>query len=67
MDQKDLADIVNNQWLTDKHMSAATNNLKSVFPHIDGLEDTVLQQNNSWTIPTSEFVQVITLCYRNPA
>ena len=31
--------------------------LKREYPEVDGLQDTVLQQNCSWKVPMSEFVQ----------
>ena len=37
----------------------AHNILKKDYPGVDGLQDTLLQQNFSWDIPSSEFVQVL--------
>ena len=46
-------------WLTDNHMFVANYILKKDHPYIDGLQDTLLQQNLSWNVPTGEFVQVL--------
>ena len=40
-------------------MLKANNILKKDYPNVKGLQDTLLQQNFSWDIPTSEFVQVL--------
>ena len=48
--------VLENGWLTDKHMLKANNILKKDYPRVDGLQDTLLQQHFSWDIPTSEFV-----------
>ena len=52
-------EILETGWLTDKHILKASNVLKKDYPNVDGLQDTLLQQNFSWDIPTSEFVQVL--------
>ena len=63
MQQKILSDKVietlENGWLTDEHMLKAHNILKKDYPSVDGLQDTLLQQNFSCDIPSSEFVQVL--------
>ena len=46
-------------WLNDVHMTAASKLLLSAHPHIADLQDTVLQQNNSWVLPATEFIQFI--------
>ena len=33
--------------------------MKREYPEVDGLQDTVLQQNYSWKVPVSEFVQFL--------
>ena len=40
-------------------MLKAINILKKNYPSVDGQQDTLLQQNFSWDIPTSEFVKVL--------
>ena len=40
-------------------MLQASNILKNDYPHIDGLQDTLLQQNLSWKVPTSDYVQIL--------
>ena len=61
--QKILSDkdikVLESGWLTDEHMLMANNILKKDYPSGDGLQDTLLQQNFSWDIPSSEFVQVL--------
>ena len=51
--------VLKNGWLTDKHMLKPNNILKKDYPSVKGLQDTLLQQNFSWDIPTSDFVQVL--------
>ena len=46
-------------WLTDNHLNFANNLLKAQYPHIEGLQDTLLQHNLSFTLPTSDFVQFL--------
>ena len=58
MSDKDI-ETLENGWLTDEHMLKANNVLKKDYPSVDGLQDTLLQQNFSWDIPSSEFVQVL--------
>ena len=55
MSDKDI-ETLENGWLTDEHMLKA---LKKDYPGVYGLQDTLLQQNFSWDIPYSEFVQVL--------
>ena len=45
------------QWLSDKHMHAVQKLLKSQFPHISGLQPTVLGSTNQWDVLKSEGVQ----------
>ena len=46
-------------WLNDNHMSAASRSLRALFPDVEGLQDTVLQQNFSFDLPTSEYAQIL--------
>ena len=46
-------------WLTNTHMAAASELLLSSHPHIDDVQNTVLQQNHSWVLPTTEFIQFL--------
>ena len=48
-----------NGWLTDDHMLLVNSILKREYPEVDGLQDTVLQQNCSWKVPINEFVQLL--------
>ena len=52
-------EIVKNGWLTDDHLLLVNSILIRKYPEADGLEDTVLQQNCSWKVPVSEFVQFL--------
>ena len=58
LSKKDI-EIVQNGWLTDNHMLLANCILKREYPEVNGLQDTVFQQNYSWKVPTSEFVQFL--------
>ena len=51
--------VLENGWLTDKHMLKANNILKKDYSSVNGLQDTLLQQNFSWDIPSSEFLQIL--------
>ena len=53
MSDKDI-ETLENGWLTDEHMLKANNVIS-----LDGLQDALLQQNFSWDIPSSEFLQVL--------
>ena len=46
-------------WLTDNHMFLANYVLKKEYPCAKGLQDTLLQQNLSWDVPTGEFAQIL--------
>ena len=48
-----------NGWFTDDHMLIVSSILKREYPAVDGLQDIVLQQNCSWKVPMSEFVQFL--------
>ena len=52
-------EIAKNGWLTDDHLLLVNSILKREYPEADGLQDTVLQQNCSWKVPVSEFVQFL--------
>ena len=40
-------------------MLLANSILRKEYPEVDGLQDTVLQQNCSWKVPTTDFVQFL--------
>ena len=46
-------------WLTDQTCWWLTIFWKKHYPSVDRLQDTLLQQNFSWDIPSSELVQVL--------
>ena len=51
--------ILKDRLLTDNHMLKANTIFKKEYPDVDGFQDTLLQQNFSWAVPSSEFVQVL--------
>ena len=55
LSDKDIK-VLESGWLTDEHMLMANSILKKDYASADGLQDTLLQQNFSWDIPSSEFV-----------
>ena len=60
LQEKDLDRLQSpTSWLTDNHMNAANQIFKSDYPHVDGLQDTLLQQNLSWDVPKGEFIQFL--------
>eukprot|EP00731_Ephydatia_muelleri_P009747 Em0005g333a len=46
-------------WLSDMHMEAANVLLRDAFPAVDGLQNPILQQNMSFSVPSFEFVQFL--------
>ena len=48
-----------NHWLTDQHMTAASTLLCRQFPHIGGLNDTLLADTLTWPIPNRPFIQIL--------
>ena len=46
-------------WLSDMHMEAANVLLREAFPAVDGLQNPILQQNMSFSVPSLEFVQFL--------
>ena len=56
---KDCLLINGKACLTDQHMRAANELLKTEFVTVSGLEDTVLQQNFSFSVPRDTFVQFL--------
>ena len=46
-------------WLNDKHIMAAQLLLKKQFPHVHGLQPTILSQNNGWSIMKEGGVQIL--------
>ena len=56
-----IEQVHNKEWLSDRHITGALVNQKSTFPGMDGMQDTMLQQNMSWDIPTNEYVQIFNI------
>ena len=54
-----IDDVAQNKWLTDLHIRAVSEMLKSQQSSIGGLFDPVLQQNMSWDVPEGEFIQIL--------
>ena len=46
-------------WLNDRHKDVANQLLRVVHPSEDGLQDTILHENRAFTVPTSEYVQIM--------
>ena len=46
-------------WLSDMHMEAANVLLRDAFPAVDGIQNPMLQQNMSFSVPGFEFVQFL--------
>ena len=46
-------------WLSDMHMDAANVLRREAFPAVDGLQNPILQQNMSFSVPSFEFVQFL--------
>ena len=59
LDENDKKILEDGRWLNDKHMYAAQHLLKSQFPHISGLQPTILGKARQWEVMTSEGVQII--------
>jgi len=59
LSKKDRRDLHKTTWLHDQLMTAANQLLKAEFPNTCGLQETILQQNFSFDIPTEEFVQFL--------
>lgn len=57
--RQDCCEIDKSTWMSDLHLSAASQLLKKAFPSISGLQHTILQQNMSFDIPTGKFVQFL--------
>ncbi len=46
-------------WLNDSIINAAQHLMRDKYPHIDGLQDPILQQNLSFRVQIGEFVQIL--------
>ena len=46
------------KWLTDEHMNLAQSLLKDQFPHIDGLQTTVLSEKDAFVTQQHEALQI---------
>ena len=62
---KNKRDIENDLWLSDNHVRAAHKLLKTQFPHIEGMEDTIKcpsfnKQTKSWVVPENGFKTIKT-------
>ena len=57
---QDRQQLSSGEWLTDKHIRAASNLLKSQYPQQNGLQDTlVLATQLTWNSTPLEFIQII--------
>ena len=59
LDQRDKEECENGDWLTDKHMWAAQHLLKKQFPHLSGLQLTILKETGQWDIMASDGIQIL--------
>ena len=51
--------IETGDWLMDRHITAAQMLLKKDFPHVDGLQVTLLAETGGWNILVNEGVQIL--------
>ena len=58
----DESQLLNGEWLTDKHITAANKLLSKQHPTQNGLQDPlILAEKHNWTSDTADFVRVISL------
>ena len=62
---QDLLDVpmclTKGNWLTDDVINAAQNLLKRAYPHVGGLQDTILAETLALDVQEGEFVQVLNM------
>ena len=58
----DKESISAGKWITDTVVNAAQMLLQKAYPHIGGLQDTVLAETLAFDIQRGEFVQVLNIC-----
>ena len=66
LNEVDKSELLNGDWLTDKHMSAVNTLLHKQHPTQAGLQDPVLlSEKQIWTSQPQDFVQVINICRKH--
>ena len=55
----DHAFLNTHQWLTDAIINAGQKLLKQTYPHVGGLQSTVLGETLAYEIQTEEFIQIM--------
>ena len=59
----DKDQLLNGEWLTDKHISAVSKHLQQQHPQPNGLQDSVvLASELQWKSNGTNFVQIINIC-----
>ena len=59
----DKDQLLNGEWLTDKHISAVSKLLQQQHPQQNGLQDSVvLASELQWESNSTNFVQIINIC-----
>jgi len=51
--------ITGGKWLNDNNIDAGQVLLKKAYPHVDGLQSTILGETLAFDIPKGEFVQIL--------
>ena len=59
LEKSDEAVIINGGWLSDIHINSAQALIKEKHPHIEGLENCVLAETHSFSVPTAKFIQIL--------
>ena len=59
LEKSDEAVIINGGWLSDVHINSAQALIKETHPYIEGLENCVLAETHSFSVPAAEFIQII--------
>ena len=59
LEKSDETVIINGGWLSDVHINSAQALIKETHPYIEGLENCVLAETHSFSVPAAEFIQII--------
>ena len=59
LSEEDRNIIIQREWLNDVHINISQALLKKKHPYIDGMENCVLAENNSFSIQRGEFIQIV--------
>ena len=58
--------ITSGGWLSDEIVDTGQKLLKSIYPHIQGLQEVALGMVLSYSIAKSEFIQIMNTSWRTP-